>query len=329
MSEAILEGTDAMRARQIKACAASWLERREREEWSEQDQAELDAWLAQSPAHMVAYLRLEATWDRAARLSVLRTPASEAGQGAPRRNLRSLFASVAAALIMITCVGIAGGFYLTRPVEKTYATGLGGHQTVRLADGSRIELNTNTTLRAIVGAGQRMVWLDHGEAFFRIAHDDKHPFVVAVGDHRVTVLGTEFLVRRDTSRLEVAVMEGRVRFDPADGQPSPQSAFLASGDVVVAPASEAMVARKSTRELSEELGWRRGVLIFDNTTLAEAATEFNRYNHEQLVIADPAVQHMKIDGTFRANDVTAFTRVTQAVLGLRVENRGDQAVISR
>ena len=328
MSEATFEGPD-LRARQIKACAASWLERREREEWSERDQSELDAWLAQSPAHIVAYLRLEATWDRAARLSVLRTPASEAGQGAPRRNLRSLLASFAAALIIITCAGIAGGLYLTRPVEKTYATGLGGHQTVRLADGSRIELNTNTTLRAIVGAGQRMVWLDHGEAFFRIAHDDKHPFVVAVGDHRVTVLGTEFLVRRDTSRLEVAVMEGRVGFGAADGNAQSRETLLTQGDVATSVANSVSVAKTPLQKLAGEIGWRHGVLVFSHETLASAAAEFNRYNRRKIIVADPSAARMTIDGTFQTDKVDAFTDVAQEVLGLRIEKRGDQAVISR
>lgn len=329
MSEAIFEGPEKARARQIKSRAASWLEQREREDWSQTDQAMLDAWLAESSTHVVAYLRLEATWDRAARLAALRTSTVETVEGASRWNLRSLFASVAAALIVAISIGVAGGLYLLRPVEKVYSTALGGHQTVRLADGSKIELNTNTTLRTVMSARRRMVWLDRGEAFFQISHDMGHPFIVMVGDHRVTVLGTKFLVRRDTSHLEVAVMEGRVRFDPSDGQPSPQSALLESGDVVVAPASAALIVRKTARELTEELGWRRGVLVFDNTTLADAAAEFNRYNREQLIVADPSAQRMKIDGTFHANDVAAFTRLAQTVLGLHVEDRGDQAVISR
>jgi transmembrane sensor len=328
MSDMMFEPPASAHARQIKKRAASWLERREREEWCERDQLALDSWLAESSAHTVAYLRLEATWDRTARLAVLRARVPGVGNGAPSRKIRSLFATIAAGLLIIAGAVIAGGLYLSQPLERVYATAIGGHQTVRLFDGSSIELNTETTLRAIVDARRRMVWLDRGEAFFQIAHDTKHPFVVVMGDHRVTVLGTKFLARRDESHLEVAVMEGRVRFDPTDGGSS-GSALLASGDTVVAPANTMLVSRKSLRELANELGWRRGVLMFDNTTLAEVAMEFNRYNREQLVIADPEAQRMKIDGTFRANDVAAFTRVAQAVLGLHVENRGEQAVISR
>jgi|HubBroStandDraft_2_1064218.scaffolds.fasta_scaffold25846_2 transmembrane sensor len=329
MSDLMFEPPVSARARQIKERAASWLEQRERDEWCERDQLALDAWLSESSAHTVAYLRLEATWGRAARLAVLRTPVPEAGDGAPRRKIRSLLTTFAAGLLIVAGAAIAGGLYLLRPVEKVYATALGGHQTVRLFDGSNIELNTETTLRAIVDARHRMVWLDRGEAFFQIAHDTKHPFIVIMGDRRVTVLGTKFLVRRDASHLEVAVMEGRVRFDPTDGGPSSESALLASGDTVVAPANAMLVSRKSSQELAEELGWRRGVLVFDSTTLAEVAIEFNRYNREQLVIAGPTAQRIKIDGTFRANDVAAFARVAQAVLGLHVENRGDQVVVSR
>ena len=64
-----------------------------------------------------------------------------------------------------------------------------------------------TVLRARVSAHERLVTLERGEAYFQIAHDPKHPFVVMAGDHRVTDLGTKFLVRRDNKTLEVAVTE--------------------------------------------------------------------------------------------------------------------------
>ena len=52
---------------------------------------------------------------------------------------------------------------------------------MNFADGSRIELNTNTVLRARMTTDQRIVWLEKGEAYFRIKHDSTHPFIVMVG----------------------------------------------------------------------------------------------------------------------------------------------------
>jgi transmembrane sensor len=71
------------------------------------------------------------------------------------------------------------------------------------------------------------------------------------------------------------------------------------------------------------------VLVFDKTPLADAAREFNRYNSEKLIIADPAVASITIDGTFPASNSQAFARVVHNALGLRIEKHGDENVILR
>ncbi|HEY5239062.1 MAG TPA: FecR domain-containing protein [Rhizomicrobium sp.] len=318
----------ASNARDIKAHAAAFLEQRDCGDWAEADQAALAAWLAESSAHHIAYLRLSAAWARTERLVALRPPEGAPRTRAPQRALWRRLAGSAVALLAVAALGVTGANFMLQPRERIYATALGGHQTVRLDDGSRIELNTNTTLRAAVNMRHRTVWLDGGEAFFQIAHDTGHPFIVMAGDHRVTVLGTKFLVRRDTNRLEVAVVEGRVRFDGADGRVSLQSAYLTQGDVVVATSSVVSSPKQSEQALASELGWRRGVVVFDNTTLGEAAAEFNRYNQQKIVV-DTSVANLTIGGTFRTSDIKLFARVAKDILGLRVETRGDTDVISR
>ena len=58
-------------SRQIELAASAWLARRDRGDWSAQSQAQLDAWLRESTAHRVAFLRLEAAWRRSDRLKAL------------------------------------------------------------------------------------------------------------------------------------------------------------------------------------------------------------------------------------------------------------------
>ncbi|HTO39377.1 MAG TPA: hypothetical protein VL026_00265, partial [Rhizomicrobium sp.] len=64
-------------------------------------------------------------------------------------------------------------------------------------------------------------------------------------------------------------------------------------------------------------------------TLADAAAELNRYNSRKLVIADGATAALTIGGTFRTNDVEAFTRVVRQILGVHVVYRGNNIVISQ
>lgn len=311
-------------AQDIRARAASFvIAQREHPDWSEQDQAELDGWLAQSPAHMVAYLRVDSAWGKADRLSALGAPEARSFLKRPA------IWRMAAAFAVIAALGAAAASFIPwQAQDRVYSTAVGGRETVAFADGTKIELNTDTVMRARMTTRERTIWLEKGEAYFQVKHDAAHPFVVFAGDHRITDLGTKFIVRRDPGSLEVALMEGRVRFGAAEQLPKSKSALLVPGDVVTATASTVFVTRQSVAALTHQLDWQHGVLIFDNMTLADAANEFNRYNQRKLVISDPSVARLTIVGTFHTTDVQAFIDVAQDVFKLHVETNGNEIVIS-
>jgi len=309
----------------IEARAAEWLvARRVRDDWDAGKEAELDAWLEASPLRRVAYLRLEGAWGRTHRLRALHQ--LEDAERPVKMPLAAL--KGAAAAVVVAIIGAAAALYALQPRAQTYATAVGEHRSFILADGSHIELNTDTVLRVLVRNGQRTAWLDHGEAFFQVKHDAVNPFVVMAGNRRITDLGTKFVVRRDLNRFEVDVVEGRVRFDAGDAHVH-RPALLLPGDAVIANADSLSMPKKSAETLAKELGWRRGVLIFDATPLADAAAEFNRYNNNKIVIADKETARLSLGGTFRTSDGEAFVRLAQEVLGLRVRHFDNETVISR
>jgi len=84
-----------------------------------------------------------------------------------------------------------------QPSVDAFDTAIGGHRIIPLVDGSRIELNTATNLRTLISKMRRDVWLDRGEAFFEVAHIEGSAFVVHAGPRLITVVGTQFSVRRD------------------------------------------------------------------------------------------------------------------------------------
>lgn len=312
------------RAPDIEARAAAWLmERHGGGGWGETNQAELDAWLLASPANLVTFWRLEAALDRTHRLRALNPRVKPSARGSRRGFYR-----VAAALAGAVVLAVVATAYLFYPPETVYTTPVGGRETIRLADGTRIELNTDTVLRARIGAYRRTVSLDKGEAYFQVKHNAGRPFIVWASGHRLTDLGTKFLVKSEPDKFEVAVLEGRVEFDSHDGQLR-QPVLLGAGDVATDAENTVYVAKKTQNDLDAELGWQRGVLVFNHTTLAEAAAEFNRYNREKVVIADSEASRRLIGGTFPSGDVEAFTRLAHEVLGLHVEIRGTETVISR
>src|SRR5262249_46150414 len=103
---------------------------------------------------------------------------------------------------------------------------------------------------------------------------------------------------------------------------------LTVGDIAVVRGESVSVTRQPGSEVTNELSWRQGILIFKHITLGEAAAEFNRYNSTQLIVT-PDVAPMKIDGTFATGSVGPFARMAEFALGLHVQNENGQIVISR
>jgi transmembrane sensor len=307
------------------ASAAIWIERRDRDDWKDSDQAEFDAWLMEAAGNRAAYWRLEAAWKDTDRLAAFR-PAQEAVAG--RRFSPAIFRFAAAIVLLAVCGSLAAA-YLLAPRERVYATAIGGHRVLTLNDGSRIELNTDSVVRVSENRNSRQVSLDKGEAYFEVRHDSVRPFVVTIGNGRITDLGTKFLVRREPDRLRVAVLDGRVRYEENSANNGHAIAVLNAGDLAVAIAGSVAVKKRAPSELASALAWRRGILVFDNATLVEVAAEFNRYNSTKLFVADLASAHMQIAGTFHADNLEAFVQTVQRVLMLHVEKRGESIVISR
>jgi transmembrane sensor len=311
---------------QTEEIAARWLLRREEDDWSSDDQARLDAWLDASPEHKVTFWRLESGWQKVDRLASLRRP------GVPEASARPVLkvwrpavaAGLIAACLALVAVILPASGLLGR---DSYATDVGGRATAPLADGTKVELNTQTRLRAALTRKGREVWLDRGEAYFEVAHDASRPFVVHAGPKTVTVLGTKFSVRRDGDRVEVAVVEGRVRVADT-GTAKVKPALLTRGDMVIADGGSTLVAATSVERVASVLTWRQGLLSFDQSTLSDAAREFNRYNRKKLVIGDPQAGAMRIGGSFEAENVEAFARLLQEAYGLKVEEDGDSVKIS-
>ncbi len=314
---------------EVQKRAAIWVfDRHDSENWTVEHQAKLDLWLNESTAHRVAYVRLETMLARSNRLVALRNETAPAAKRVEQPFKRPRLIAAAAILAVAALAG-TGAMILRMPQTQTYTTALGARRTVTLADGSRIELNTNSVLRAKMGDRERLAWLDQGEAYFQIKHDTARPFVVAAGDYRVRDLGTEFSVRNDANRLEVALVEGHARFEAAGADVRMQPSDLTPGDVVIAMADKVTVTKKPERKLANELAWRQGLLVFNYATLADAVAEFNRYNAKKLVVADQVTARLTVMGKFPANNVDLFGQMAKAVLGVRIEDRGDEIVMSK
>lgn len=318
-------------AKAVEAQAVEWLiARDEPGSWTDEKQAEFDAWLALSPAHQTAFWRVEASWIRTELFADLRPFGFGAYRAQPsrKRPWQSSFRIAAVASLLIAAIGAGAAVCFREPETQTFSTPVGGRKILTLLDGSQIELNTNTKVEIGTGENQRRVRLLQGEAFFQVHHDPDHIFTVAAAGHRVTDLGTKFVMRAHGKTLEVTLLEGKASLEPdnaRDGEPL----ILKPGDVAFANGSSVTLEKPPGRQLDESIAWRKGLLIFDNTSLAEAATEFNRYNTAKISISGISGEKFKLNGAIRVNDREEFARLARNLFGLKVEERGNETVIRR
>jgi transmembrane sensor len=319
----------AGRADRADGQASDFLIRRyDIEGWNETDQAELESWLEESLSNRTAYWRLKAVWKRADRLDALR-PLSPRTLASSTRQFPAWSLKFAAAVTLLAIIGGAIWLAGRGPESRTFATAVGERSNLQLPDGSRVELTTNTTIRVANGAADRKVWLDKGEAFFQIVHDDRRPFVIYALDFKVVDLGTEFSVRREADRIEVMVLSGSVQIDPPQSAKDRNPVRLSAGETAIADNRSISVSRKSGNELADALSWRSGILVFRGAPLSEVAAEFNRYNAEKIVIDDPEVSRLTVSARLPATDVDAFARVARNFIGLNVKHSGDEIHLSR
>ena len=313
----------------IEDRAASWLMRREEPGWTLLDEQALEAWLGESDMNRASFWRLEQGWRAADRLRSLGggTNAGDAAQPSRQRHRRAV--AIAASLAMLTVIlGSPNGPKPERVSSLDLSTPVGGRSVVPMPDGSRIELNTATRLRAAINRQHREVWLDRGEAYFEVAHSPDHPFLVHAGRRTITVLGTKFSVRRAGDDVIVAVVEGRVRID---GGPEPEqtlSSTVTSGDIAIARDTSMLVTAGRPEDVAGMLSWRGGMLDLGKATLADAAAEFNRYNRTKIIVDGTDVGQLRLGGRIRVDNVEGFVSLLKQAYGVRVQRTGNALRIS-
>jgi transmembrane sensor len=315
----------------IKRAAAKWLIELDTAENIEEHWPAFEAWLDEKPENRAAFASMERAWRAVEDLKVFHLQRKtldtdplltrQLNSSVFRRSWWSPWVVSAAVVLLAFAIGVA----LWRSVKLTpaaveaatwdsYTTDYGERKSAQLADGSKVELNTNTKLLVNRASRGREVVLDQGEALFAVEHDPDHPFLVRMGASSVQSLGTTFSVwRKSDSESVTLVKEGRVRVtSPA----YPPQVVLAQHAATVS-ASGVRVEELDPEKVERKFSWTNGKLSFKGETLEEIVAEFNRYNRTKLKIDDPLIAQRRIGGIFAASDPKGFAELLEHTFGIR------------
>lgn len=299
-------------SRNIDDVAADWFTRAGAGDMTAAETAELESWLEADPAHRAAFDAVGFTWQG---LEALRSDPRIMAMQRGRPRAAWLPRAIAATLAIAVLGGGVWQFWPSPTLtNQQFRTGVGEKATVTLADGSVVTLSTDTVVRTRKDGERRLVYLDRGQAFFKVAHDRRHPFEVHASGRTVTAVGTAFEVRVDHG-FKVTLVEGKVRVDAPLARPRaalPASPLASTPEVqeTVMVAGTQLVAAGDTwsvhpADVARAVSWTRGQLVFVDEPLANVAEEMNRYSDRKIYV-DPTAGEKKISGMFKPGDVETF-----------------------
>ncbi|MEJ2760083.1 MAG: FecR domain-containing protein [Gammaproteobacteria bacterium] len=325
----------------IAAEARAWLVQLDGGRPSRQALAEFREWLDRSGLHRAQFRLAASSWNELDNLAGL------LDADAPARPGRLRLPSYTLAAALALAVG-AGGYIAYRywqggfgnnAFTAEYATAVGGLKSVVLPDGSRIRMNTASRVTVSFNREARLIHLDAGEAWFKVAHDNQKPFVVYAGKYAVKDLGTAFSIRVKDNGIDLTVTRGRVEVaslkrrlpartwpDPDSIKTAPSRFPLKAGQHVVFDQGIELAQKVKPAQLEKMLSWRDGMLIFDNDPLEKVVAEINRYTPVRIVISDSHIRNLRFGGYFRTNDVPSILATLQKGFGIHVEKINDKLI---
>ena len=165
---------------------------------------------------------------------------------------------------------------------NTITTPKGGQYAVVLADGSKVWLNSASSLRypTVFTGNERQVALT-GEGYFEISKNSHQPFFVNVGKMRVQVLGTSFNVMayRDEETINTTLLEGAVMV--RDGGQAKQ---LQPGQQAVLDGDDRMALHSA--DIVKTMAWKNGFFEFDNMRLEMIMRQVARWYDVEIVFRE-------------------------------------------
>ncbi|MFA8436600.1 MAG: FecR family protein [Marinifilaceae bacterium] len=221
-----------------------------------------------------------------------------------RQWLASVFARplvrVAASIILVLGLGLTAYQVIQtvefqQNVQTAYSE---GGKTILLSDGSKIQLNGNSTFsypRTFKGKVRKVKLT--GEAFFEIARNPEKPFIIEAENAQIKVLGTTFNVNTFDRNVEVFVKSGKVEVSALKNPAS--NLILEKGDFARVVDSR---VHQETLEDENYLAWKTRHMVFRETSLEEVAKVLNRSFQVQIHFEDSSLRKLPLNSTFERKD---------------------------
>src|SRR5579859_1923489 len=263
--------------------AARWFARLQGEAATGEDWLAFERWLQASPAHARAYERLESLWVDLEYAPLTRELGGRPLVAARRRQVRSgvrgriprgAWWGAGAAIAAGLAVAVGVGIQSPGVASQTYETPAGKTRDITLADGTHIRLNAASKITVRLERDARRVEMADAEAVFDVAHDARRPFLIAVGDRQVRVVGTEFNLRHRDDQVDLTVRRGVVEVRPADALGAAPTRVSVGQELTHTEGQAGQILKVA--DPIQSFAWTNGQLIYKDQPLSDVAADLSR-----------------------------------------------------
>lgn len=185
-------------------------------------------------------------------------------------------------------------------VYNTITVPYGRQFSLELSDGTKVNLNAGTSIRfpeQFIEGKNRQVFIEYGEAFFDVAKDPDHPFVVNNKDLDITVLGTQFNVSAypEDDAMTTVLVEGSVQL--TESSKFSKKTVLKPGYKAVW-SDERPVFQVTEADLELHTGWRSGKIIMKSLPFSKMMKKLERHYNVIINSNDEKLNNEVITATF-------------------------------
>ena len=255
------------------------------------------------------------------------------------KNSRLWLRNIAAAAIAI--IALSACFYFFRiyspghPVSARLTelkTNNGSIAKIRLADGTLVTLNALSTLtypKNFTGK-TREVFLN-GEAFFDVAKDHSHPFIVHTNQSDIQVLGTAFDIKsyKNDPQFEATLFRGSIQATLKDN-PTIKVILKPTDKLLIQHTSYSLTKETyfdDSNTLNIETAWMNNKLVFKNEPFEQLANSLERKYGNNIIFKNDLLKSIKFTGEFEKEDINQILLSLQIVTRFNYKISGNNIYI--
>ena len=311
------------RQQEIERAAAEWVVRLDGTGIGQAEHAAFADWLEADPAHRAAFEHARKSWSDLDILKSqpgrLRSVIALAPKSADKPKM-SHTRKVGVGLGLIFVGLLVALFEIGNPwiaLKADYYTAAGEIRTVRLGDGTTVDLGASSAIAIEFDDNVRRVRLLKGEAFFAAAPKlgpERRPFVALAATGTTTALGTQFAVEDVGKSAVVTAVEHQIEVAVSGGRQGISHVVLSPGDTVQYD-MEAGIGPVRRADVAVTAAWRRGLLVFDSVPLSDVVARLNRYRRGRIVVMNSALGERRVSGVFSTGNLDDVVETITAELG--------------